>query len=59
MKYFDWDKEKNLWLKQERNICFEDITHALDQGKELDRIDHPNRKRYTFLFFKYQIQYRC
>ena len=46
MKYFDWDKKKNDWLKEERGICFEDILQALDEGKELDRISHPNKKQY-------------
>jgi len=44
VKYFDWDREKNEWLKEERGICFEDVVHALDEGKELDRISHPNKK---------------
>lgn len=44
MKYFDWDKDKNEWLKEERGICFEDVTHTLNEGKELDRIGHPNKK---------------
>jgi len=46
VKYFDWDKKKNDWLKEERGICFEDILQALDEGKELDRISHPNKKHY-------------
>lgn len=46
MKYFDWDAEKNKRLKAEREIGFEDIIRALDEGKELDKIDHPNKKRY-------------
>ncbi|MBI3985066.1 MAG: BrnT family toxin [Candidatus Levybacteria bacterium] len=46
MKYFDWDKGKNEWLKEERGVCFEDVIHALDEGNELDRISHPNKKRY-------------
>ena len=46
MKYFDWDESKNEWLKEERGIGFEDVVAALDKGKELDRIDHPNKRRY-------------
>ena len=48
MKYFDWDKEKNQWLKEERSVCFEDVIQALDNGKELARINHPNKKRYPY-----------
>lgn len=46
MKYFDWDEKKNGRLKEERNISFEDVALALDQDGELDRIDHPNPKKY-------------
>jgi len=46
VKYFDWDKEKNELLKSQRDVCFEDVIQALDEGKELDRIDHPNTNSY-------------
>lgn len=46
VKYVDWDKIKNEQLKAERSICFEDVIQALDEGKELDRIDHFNKSRY-------------
>lgn len=46
MKYVDWDRIKNEQLKVERNSCFEDVMQALDEGKELDRIEHPNKKHY-------------
>jgi uncharacterized DUF497 family protein len=46
VKYFDWDREKNEWLKEERGVCFEDVIQAIDDGKLLETIDHPNQKRY-------------
>lgn len=46
MKYFDWDKEKNEWLKIERDICFEDVIRAIENGKLLKTLDHPNQKLY-------------
>ena len=46
MKYFDWDKKKNEWLKAERDICFEDVVSAIDNGHLLATLDHPNQKRY-------------
>lgn len=46
VKFFDWDKKKNEFLKTQRDVAFEDITQALDDGRELDRFDHPNKKRY-------------
>lgn len=46
MKYFDWDEEKDKRLEIERDVCFEDIQIAIDEGRILDDIDHPNKKRY-------------
>ena len=43
MKYFDWDKEKNQKLKQERGIGFEDIIVAIDEGKLLLTLEHHKR----------------
>ena len=47
MKYYDWSKDKNEELKEERGVCFEDIITALNDGRELNRIDHPNKKKYS------------
>lgn len=46
MKFIDWDELKNAFLKAERNICFEDVLTAMEEGKILDDIEHPNSKRY-------------
>lgn len=46
MKVFDWDEEKNAKLKKERGVGFEDVVTAIDEDRVLDRIDHPNQKRY-------------
>ena len=46
MKYFDWDLQKNEQLRQERDISFEDILIAIDEGNLLDVIEHPNKKKY-------------
>jgi uncharacterized DUF497 family protein len=46
MKYYDWNEEKNQWLKKERNISFEMIVSCLDEEKLLDKIIHPNSERY-------------
>lgn len=46
MKYFDWDEGKNLRLKIERGIGFEDVVAAIDEGRALDEFDHPNQKLY-------------
>lgn len=46
MKYFDWDGQKNAKLKIERDVCFEDVLMAIENGNILDIIEHPNKKRY-------------
>ncbi|MEI6167618.1 MAG: toxin [bacterium] len=46
MKPYDWNDEKNDWLRQERDVTFEDIVFHLSQGVLLDTIEHPNRQQY-------------
>jgi len=46
VKYFDWDKEKNQKLKEERDVSFEDVVIALNEERVLHRGDHPNQKKY-------------
>jgi len=46
MKYFDWDNKKNDKLKTERDICFEKILIAIEEGKILDVVKHKNNKKY-------------
>lgn len=46
MKYFDWSTEKNARLQAEREISFEDVLIALDEGALLDILEHPDRKHY-------------
>jgi uncharacterized DUF497 family protein len=43
---FDWDSEKNEWLRKERNISFEDIALLLAAGKLWKIADHPNPEKY-------------
>jgi len=43
---FDWNPEKNEWLKTERNISFEDLALLLTEGKLWKVMDHPNQERY-------------
>lgn len=47
MKYFDWNKDKNRWLIENRGIGFEAIVDILLAKKDvLDVIPHPNKMRY-------------
>ena len=46
MKNIYWNKEKNIKLKQERGIGFEDVLVRIDNGEILDIIDNPNKQKY-------------
>jgi uncharacterized DUF497 family protein len=46
VKYFDWDKEKNRKLKQERGISFEEVVLAINKEQLLDIIEYPNKEKY-------------
>ena len=47
MKPIRWSEEKNIIIKRAREIGFEHVEMALEQGRLLDIIDHPNKKKYT------------
>ena len=48
MKYFDWNDRKNELLKTERNVSFEEVILALEEGRLLAILEHPNQKKYPF-----------
>lgn len=43
---FDWDPEKNEWLKRERGISFEELALLLAAGRLWKTTEHPNRRKY-------------
>ena len=43
---FDWSTEKNELLKNQREICFEDIVEAVNAGNVLSIIPNP-RDRFS------------
>lgn len=45
MGYFKWNEEKNLILRRERGISFEEIVLAIEDGKVLDVVKHPDEKK--------------
>ena len=47
MKLFNWNKEKNIWLKENRLISFEDILFYYDNDCLIDDITHPNKEKYS------------
>ena len=46
MKIFNWNDEKNLSLKKERGISFEEIIFAILNDQLLDILEHPNKELY-------------
>lgn len=43
---YEWNSEKNEWLKKERNISFEQIIFHLLQGDLWKVADHPEQEKY-------------
>ena len=46
MKFYNWNPEKNEFLKSERNISFEEVIFHIQNGDEVDIYDHPNQEHY-------------
>jgi hypothetical protein len=46
VKPFRWNPDKNERLKAERNISFEEIVLAVEEGGLKDILVHPNQRRY-------------
>ncbi len=46
MKVFQWDNEKNEWLKKNRGVCFEEAVILMDREDLLEIVDHPNQGKY-------------
>lgn len=46
MKQINWNAEKNQLLMSERGISFEDVLFALQSGRLLDDLVHPNKNKY-------------
>lgn len=44
MKQIQWNDEKNKQLQAERNLSFEAIVVAIEQGKLIDITPHPSQK---------------
>jgi uncharacterized DUF497 family protein len=46
MRRFEWDEDKNRWLKEERGVSFGQIVFSIANGNLLDVIRHPNQAKY-------------
>lgn len=45
-KVIRYSLDKNEQLKEQRNIGFEDVLLAIENGSLLDDIEHPNKEKY-------------
>jgi uncharacterized DUF497 family protein len=43
---YEWDSNKNEWLKKMRGISFEQIIFHLSEGSIWKIADHPNQRKY-------------
>ncbi len=46
MKPVNWNSDKNLQIKAERGVSFEEVLVAMSQGALLDVVEHPNKDKY-------------
>ncbi|MDA8428410.1 MAG: toxin [Geobacteraceae bacterium] len=46
MKPINWNTEKNIRLKSERSVSFEEVLAAMSHGALLDVVLHPNPEQY-------------
>ncbi len=43
---FQWNNEKNEWLKNYRGVCFEQAVILMENEQVLDVVDHHNQEVY-------------
>ncbi len=46
MKPVNWSTEKNIRLKAERGVSFEEVVSSMSNGGLLVVLDHPNKTQY-------------
>ncbi len=44
---YEYNAEKNIKLKEQRGISFEEIIYYINSGYLLDTIQHPNKNEYA------------
>jgi len=44
---YEYNAEKNVKLKEQRGISFEEIIYYINTGHLLDTIQHPNKNKYA------------
>ena len=46
MVYYNWNPKKNILLKEQRGISFEQVVLHIDKGDLIDVISHTNKNKY-------------
>lgn len=46
MKVFQWNNEKNEWLKKNREVSFEQVVILLEREDVLETVEHQNQNKY-------------
>ncbi|MCK5871774.1 MAG: BrnT family toxin [Methylococcales bacterium] len=46
-KKIEWNEDKNKLLKQNRQVCFEDVEEAINNDGVLDIVLHHNQEKYS------------
>ncbi|MCK5520850.1 MAG: toxin [Candidatus Marinimicrobia bacterium] len=49
-----WDKEKNEWLKMNRNISFEKISELIEKENYIKVTENPSRKTQDIFIITFQ-----
>ena len=44
---YNWNKDKNILLKKNRRISFEQVVMHIENGDLIDIIKHPNSQKYS------------
>ena len=44
---YQWNTDKNKFLKENRGVTFEQIVMHIENGDVIDIIDHPNATKYS------------
>lgn len=44
---FQFDRDKDAKLREERGVSFEQVISILQENKMLDILEHPNKKKYS------------
>jgi len=47
---YKWNEDKNLQLKRERGVCFDDVVEMLSKGDIIDNYKHPLSDKYSNQF---------